>query len=68
MCGGEIVDEKWKFSFRGALSHTVGLVSPAFQSTSAVQLVVVHGLNRLCFTKRNTFRRLGIASFHCDLR
>eukprot|EP01043_Picozoa_sp_COSAG02_P008145 COSAG02_NODE_254_length_26937_cov_16.503950_24_plen_58_part_00 len=23
MCGGEIVDEKWKFSFQGALTGTV---------------------------------------------
>eukprot|EP01043_Picozoa_sp_COSAG02_P018680 COSAG02_NODE_878_length_16266_cov_8.886559_5_plen_34_part_00 len=23
MCGGEIVDEKWKFSFQGALTSTV---------------------------------------------
>ena len=26
MCGGEIVDEKWKLSFQGALSSTVALL------------------------------------------
>ena len=25
MCGGEIVDEKWKLSMEGALTSTVGL-------------------------------------------
>ncbi len=42
MCGGEIVGEKWKFSFQGALTSTVVHVVVAHQPAAAIIYESIH--------------------------